>query len=851
MMGDPESIEIVKDKKKTIFFDEDTVRKFYRFFKHKNPTEIRVFDKTKYPNGKSVFVKTENEFIDKCRYYSEVERISVYIGARDRTARKDVNVSSSSFVLFEIDEHGENKTEERDKIIKFLNDNGITITMQGMSGGGWHFYIMHTKQIFATSEEALNYKEQSLNSFKKVMLANNFDIDPAVFNLERVMRVLGTYNYKRNKISTIDFINKGVNADTNTKALIKLLENNKAIPKVKNDKIIGIEEDSIIKEIKSKWDEGNRQDLALSLAGYLRKQRRLGLDSTINIVKQICIDCGDTEINQRIAGVRATFGKDEEEVKGITGLIEKGVEVDKEILEGKVPIELPGDNSYISTFAENLVAPLSKNNIIFYRQDSRQIVELGDIRNEKDEVTHTGFITVTPGRFSTLIERYFSPWTYRIARSGDKYKVKKSMTKNDGSIVLESKILQEGIPSINRIFNVQLPIIFDGELTFPKIGYDPRFRSWLAIDCAKIDNMNMPLEEAKDIIKNIYKEFCFEREQDYYNAISALITPFLRGLFKTGFNTRAPIYCYEANRERSGKDFCAGVTGMLYEGNAIEEAPISSGEYHSSGGNDELRKKLISAMISGKKRLHFSNNKGHLNSAVFESVTTATRFTDRLLGKNIEVAFDNEMDFSFSGNLGMTLTPDLANRTVFIKLFLDIEDANKRKFDNPNLHNWVLENRDTIMSAMFSLVKNWFDKDCPAGTIPFASFPEWARVCGGIMEAAGYGSPCERDKSNSGISIDNETGDMKELFELCYNKFPGLAISKSTIKEIVIENNLMGYINWDNRSSVTKFGVKLAKFKGRILSDIRMTVENEAIRTARWNYIFNKKEKTQSKKWNF
>jgi len=96
-------------------------------------------------------------------------------------------------------------------------------------------------------------------------------------------------------------------------------------------------------------------------------------------------------------------------------------------------------------------------------------------------------------------------------------------------------------------------------------------------------------------------------------------------------------------------------------------------------------------MISGRRRLHFSNNKGHLNNSVFESIITAMKFSDRLLGKNEIVTLDNELNFSFSGNLGITLTPDLSNRTVFINLFLDIEDANKRKFKNPNLHGWVLE----------------------------------------------------------------------------------------------------------------------------------------------------------------
>jgi len=35
-----------------------------------------------------------------------------------------------------------------------------------------------------------------------------------------------------------------------------------------------------------------------------------------------------------------------------------------------------------------------------------------------------------------------------------------------------------------------------------------------------------------------------------------------------------------------------------------------------------------------------------MNNSVLESVTTAERYSDRLLGKNESVTFDNELDFS-------------------------------------------------------------------------------------------------------------------------------------------------------------------------------------------------------------
>ena len=822
-------------------FNKEDVIKFYNFFKHDKPTEIRVFDAVKYPNGKSIFVTTEEEFVEKCRYYSEEDGVSVYIGARDRKARGDKNVISSHFIFFEIDKHGEDKGEEKDKILEFLKSKGIEVSMQGMSGGGWHFYVPHKMQEFESEDKALEYKEKSLGGFKKVFLDEGFDVDPAVFNLERVTRVLGTFNFKRDKISEVEYIND-VDLERNTKNLISMVQLH--VSKVSSVKAIkyNVDDDDVIKQIKDKWVDGDRNNLTLSVAGYLRKERRLGLTTSLQIVENICNDCGDN-FNERKSAVEETYKKDEKDVKGIRGLSDRDIDTS----DSHLPmIRIGGAGLLASEISQSIADEYSPKKILFYKQETKTIVEVSKIDHEGCEQDFLGFSNIKPKRFITLSERYFIPYvnTLKSDRNGNTYTVPTptSLTNEKSSIILESPQFQEAMPVIKRIFTVQMPIIKDGILTFPKEEYDERFYSWLPKESPIIENMDMPLEDAKNVILNIFKEFCFETKQDYTNAVSAFITPFLQGLFKTGFNTRTPVYCYEANRERSGKDYIAGVTGVLYEGNALEEPPISNGEYRSSGGNDELKKKLLAAMISGRRRLHFSNNKGHMNNSVFESVTTATKFSDRLLGKNEIVTIDNELSFSFSGNLGITLTPDLSNRTIFINLFLDIEDANKRKFNNPDLHGWVLNNRNNILSALYSLVKNWFDKGMPDGEHAFASFPEWARVCGGIMEAAGYDSPCSKGMQNTGVSIDRDTDEMKELFELCFNSYEDKWIDKNDIKLLICEKgeNIMPYIDWSHRSSQIKFGIKLNKFVGRLLSDIRLIVENKSIRSSRWKYKFSK-----------
>ena len=308
----------------------------------------------------------------------------------------------------------------------------------------------------------------------------------------------------------------------------------------------------------------------------------------------------------------------------------------------KKSIELTNNGKLISEFANELGNRIKNEEIFFYRSDTKKIVEIGKIKHADGKTTYNGFVEVSGNRFITLMERYFKPWTKIYTRQGELI-INKSMSQSVANTVLESDNFMDKMPVINRIFTVQIPIFFEGELTFPKKGYDKRFASWLPHNAVSISIPNLTLNEAKEIIDTVLLEFCFKTEQDRINAIAAVISPFLKGLYRA-FNTRTPLFIYEANRERAGKDYLAGITGTLYEGCATENPPISTGD-RLQNNSDELRKKILSAMMVGKKRLHFSNNKGHLNNAVLESVITLPIFSDRVLGKSSELTFDNEIDF--------------------------------------------------------------------------------------------------------------------------------------------------------------------------------------------------------------
>lgn len=516
-----------------------------------------------------------------------------------------------------------------------------------------------------------------------------------------------------------------------------------------------------------------------------------------------------------------------------------GYKEDEEEPINRPEISKPGSGRSISKFAEDVINVMKDKEVLFFRPNTNEIVEVGNIKmkdKNDEEKLISGFIELQPTRFITLLERY--------AKIGDEFFSKKtgaffsesSMSKTTAEVVLASQIFQEKLPQITRIFKIPLPIMYKNQLTFPRLGYDERFNSWLSFDSPIITEMN--LEDAKKWITEIFKEFCFN--QDNYDknrvmAIAGLLTPFLRGLY-SNFNVRAPLFIYIGNRERTGKDCCAGVTGIIYEGEDIQDSPISTGEKYTNE-NEELRKKFTGALISGRNRMHFSNCKGHIQNSVFENILTNPVWRDRKMRVNDNIQISNEMDFSISGNAGITYTRDLAERSRFIKLFFAGENINERKFEREKLHVWVLKHRNEIISALYALVKNWVDKGSKPGTLPFTSFPEWASICGGIMESAGYNNPCVIDKSNDDYGGDIEKENMKQIYEICFEEHPNEWIKKEVIMNVVRKNEIYPV---EQNIEKSKFMVRLRKYNGRELSEIRMVMDETLKRKADHSFKFVK-----------
>jgi hypothetical protein len=173
----------------------------------------------------------------------------------------------------------------------------------------------------------------------------------------------------------------------------------------------------------------------------------------------------------------------------------------------------------------------------------------------------------------------------------------------------------------------------------------------------------MSVSKAKEILAKIHEEFCFKNDQSRVHAYARIITPFARGILDDGrfdFTTRVPLWVFRANRPRAGKDYCAVMTILLYEGIAAEDSPINHRQ------SEETGKRIMSAARNGRRFMHFSNCSGMLDDIHLTQAITNERITARQLGSNeatSDLSVPNTMEFSISGNTELVYTEDLDERS--------------------------------------------------------------------------------------------------------------------------------------------------------------------------------------------
>jgi hypothetical protein len=399
----------------------------------------------------------------------------------------------------------------------------------------------------------------------------------------------------------------------------------------------------------------------------------------------------------------------------------------------KPEIELPRLGRDISQFSIELSHTLPKGSLYLYDADVVQI---------NPHLEQMGSV-----KFRTWITYHVLPAIYKKAKVNEQEVLmfyNSTISESTSKAVLASDQLKKNLLEIERVIDFPMPMVCNGEVFIPKVGYNQETKTYLRSGFPEID-YNMSLDVAKDIIDTMLRVFCFKTDdtgQSKCHAIARILTPYFRGII----NGLVPFWNYKANRPRAGKDYLAQVAHLIYTGKACEDASLPE---HDPKGHDKSEgtiKRITGYFREGRTFVDFANCSGYIDDKYFIQVITAPEWSDRILGKSETKSWINTMDISISGNFDLALKPDIEPRSRHIMLEYFDEDENSRTLSIPDLHRWILENRGLILSAIHAFYRHWVEQGKPAGRTPFTSFQKWASVIGGVMTCPGieFGDPCLR-----------------------------------------------------------------------------------------------------------
>jgi len=199
----------------------------------------------------------------------------------------------------------------------------------------------------------------------------------------------------------------------------------------------------------------------------------------------------------------------------------------------------------------------------------------------------------------------------------------------------------------------------------------------------------------------------------------------MRPVFK-----ECPGFGFDAPVAGTGKTLLAQSIGQLM---VSPDQPILTYADDGSKSDDETRKRLFSALMSGQKCMLIDNIQKTFDSSSLSTYTTSSVYTDRKLGGNSNRSFPSKMLILLTGN-NLALSKDLERRFPLCRIDAQTENMQTRKFSIRPI-SYVKSHRLELVMAGLTLIKGWLcTQEYKTGKMmvhrEIESFDEWDSLVG-------------------------------------------------------------------------------------------------------------------------
>lgn len=354
-------------------------------------------------------------------------------------------------------------------------------------------------------------------------------------------------------------------------------------------------------------------------------------------------------------------------------------------------------------------------------------------------------------------------------------------------------------------------------------GYHPESKLWFHGDQGRNYAISTypSIEEVTKarslILGHLLCDFPFNAASDLAHAIAALVLPFARRMF-TG---PTPMHMVEASTPGTGKSLLGDLISIIFTGRPCESTTITRNE-------DESRKKLTAILSRGAAIVTIDNLQGGMDSAQISSAITADTWSDRILGQSKMVQFPNTAVWLVTAN-NPKLSMEIARRCIRIRM----EPAQERPwertgFKHDPIREWVLQNRQELISAVLVIIQNWIVSGCPVATKTLGSFESWSRVIGGIVTHMGVpGFLQNTDEFYE--AADSESGEWRAFVAAWQEEFQGAPVTAGQLMTLAETQELIpfAYAARTEHAQKIRFGRSLTNLRGRKFGEFQVVAETD------------------------
>jgi hypothetical protein len=330
------------------------------------------------------------------------------------------------------------------------------------------------------------------------------------------------------------------------------------------------------------------------------------------------------------------------------------------------------------------------------------------------------------------------------------------------------------------------------------------------------------------LLEDLLREFPLVDEASKSAVLSGFITPVVRGAFPV-----SPMHVSAAPTAGTGKSYLWDIAAAIAIG---QRMPIIAAGPHS----EELEKRLGAQLIGGQSLICIDNVNGELQGAALcQFIERPGIQRVRVLGKTENIDIDlNGTTFFANGN-NITFSSELARRTIKANLDAQMENPDLREFRG-NPMEQVLADRGAFIAAALTICRAYIVAGQPAKAPGFASFEGWSNIVRSALIWLGRADPVTP-------SIRTEAPDRDLLNQVLQAWSDVLGIGREhrvSMRELLrlatedLRNALLAAVQSEDKNKkyleAASLGYWARKYKGRVVSGLRLVSETDRKGVARW-----------------